>query len=124
MLYQLMITGELERHIEKQRILYAEKMRVMSSILREGGEPYFRFKDPDGGFFLWLEMRPGLSAQAVQSSAYEKGIVFPIGSRFYCDYNINTDGEYIRLAYSWCSIEEIIEAGTRLLNACDHVANT
>ena len=122
MLYQLMVTGELEEHIGRQRRLYADKMHLLSSTLREGGEPYFRFDDPEGGFFLWLEMRAGLSAQAVQAAAYEEGAVFPAGARFYVDHDAATDGEYIRLAYSWSSSDEIAEAAARLLRACARAA--
>ena len=118
MLHEYMVRGGFHEHVQRMRTLYASKLDVLASALREGGEPYFDFTQPEGGFFLWLRLRDGLDADAVQAAAVKEGVTFPIGRAFYPTRDYGADGQSIRLAYSWAPQDHLREAAARLLRAC------
>lgn len=123
MLYQYMVSGEFVPHVEQMRRIYAEKMTVLTETLRDLGEPYCHFTAPQGGFFLWLRLRDGITSRAVQSEAIEEGMSFPIGRAFYPDRDPGDDGECIRLAYSWTTLDDLREGAERLVRACAAAAD-
>jgi 2-aminoadipate transaminase len=122
MLYEYLADGGLDRHLEAMRPLYAEKAATLERALVEHCEPYLTFVRPRGGFFLWVRLREGLTAEALQRAAIEEGVTFPIGLAFFPDRN-DPDGEHIRLSYSNASIEDLREAGARLGRACERAAS-
>jgi len=48
-------------------------------------------------------------------------VIFPIGYAFFPD-RVETDGEHIRLAYSWTPESELVEAAARIARACERAA--
>ncbi|MDA0365559.1 MAG: PLP-dependent aminotransferase family protein [Chloroflexi bacterium] len=118
MIYEFMKDGTLDRHLEKMRSLYAEKLDILASAMHEYCEPYLSFKKPAGGFFLWVTLRDGLTADALQAAGLEEGISFPIGYAFFPN-RIDTTGEHIRLAFSWTSKDDLREGARRLGRACE-----
>jgi DNA-binding transcriptional MocR family regulator len=120
MIYEYIREGALDRHLEKMRSLYAEKLDILASAMHEYCEPYLTFKKPAGGFFLWVTLRDGLTADALQAAGLEEGISFPIGYAFF-PKRIDTTGEHIRLAFSWTSKDDLREGARRLGRACERV---
>ena len=133
-LLQRMIAGFIEdggyaAHVARMRPLYARKAEALQRGLRDYAEPYAEFRGPRGGFFLWVRLRGGLSADAVQREALAEGAVFPVGRAFFPDH-AERDGDpgggsgndRIRLAFSTASIEELEEAGARIARACERAA--
>ena len=118
MLHEYMVRGGFAEHVQRMQALYASKLDVLASALRDAGEPYFDFTRPEGGFFLWLRLHDGLDADAVQAAAVEEGVMFPTGRAFYPTRDYGTDGESLRLAYSWATLDNLREAAARLLRAC------
>ena len=116
-LHGLVASGEYAAHVERMRPLYAAKARALESTLRDHAEPYASFRSPRGGFFLWLRLREGLTAEAVQRAALEEGVVFPVGHAFFPDRR-DPDGEHVRLAFSTASLDQLEEAGARFARAC------
>ena len=125
-----MIAGFIESggyagHVARMRPLYARKAAALQRGLREYAEPYADFRSPRGGFFLWVRLRDGLSADAVQREALQEGAVFPVGRAFFPDHAERDDdpgGDYIRLAYSTASVEDLEEAAARIARACERAA--
>ena len=129
-----MIAGFIESggyagHVARMRPLYARKAEALQRGLREYAEPYADFRSPRGGFFLWVRLRDGLSADAVQREALQEGAVFPVGRAFFPDHAdrggdgvADAGGDYIRLAYSTASVEELEEAAARIARACERAA--
>ena len=71
-----------------------------------------RWTRPDGGYFLWVDLPQGLSAEVVASTALEHGVaVFP-GTLFYANADGGTSG--LRLSYSNTMPERIREGIARL----------
>ncbi|HEX5939889.1 MAG TPA: hypothetical protein VFZ12_05980, partial [Dehalococcoidia bacterium] len=72
---------------------------------------YCSWSRPEGGFFIWLELKPGASAQDVSKAAYAEGAVVVPGDSFFCDEDCDN---YVRLAYSFIALDDIPEAIKRL----------
>ena len=117
MLYEFMITGELEAHVARMRAVYRAKMRMLAGALRETCGPALQFTEPAGGFFLWLRLAEPLPAQRVQEQALQRGVVFPVGRGFFPAEGPRPDGEYLRLAYSRASVEDL-RAASECIAVC------
>ena len=123
-LYQYMVTGEFEKHVSMMRGIYRDKMEALVGRLRDVCEPYATFKQPAGGFFLWLKLAQGLQSIDVQSKGVEEGAIFPIGPMYYPDRDPGPDGESIRLAYSWTTFDDLLQGADRISRACAGVAES
>ena len=77
--------------------------------------PDASFVAPDGGYFLWVTLPPGLEPAAVLAAAAERGLALVSGDDFVLD---GASGA-VRLAYSGVTPEEIREGVGRLAEAID-----
>ena len=116
---EMMRNGDLDRHIENLRRIYLRKLERVEDALERYTSPYASYTRPLGGFFLWLQLRPGLSSRDVQVAANEKGVVVGQGPQFFADGNATN---HIRLAFSYVAMEEIEEGIHRLGEAMAVVA--
>ena len=117
MLYEFMVSGELEAHVVRMRSLYRTKMRTLAGALRELCGAAVQFIEPAGGFFLWLRLTEPLKAREVQEQALERGVVFPVGRGFFPVEGPDPDAEYLRLAYSRVGVEDL-RIGAERIAAC------
>jgi 2-aminoadipate transaminase len=102
--------GRLDAHIEELRARYSEKCDLMlAAITRE--IPDATTIRPDGGFFVWLRLPPGISATALVPVAARNGVEVLAGPRCYAD---GSGDEYIRLAFSYAPDTQISEGIARL----------
>jgi 2-aminoadipate transaminase len=122
MLYEFMASGDFADHVETMRALYRRKVETIGSALQNLAAGHAEFATPDGGFFLWLRLRDGMSARGVQAAGQEEGVIFPVGHAFYPDRDAAAVGEHIRLAYSWTAEGDLPEAAQRLAWALARVA--
>lgn len=116
---EMMRNGDLDRHIENLRRIYLRKLERVEDALERYASPYASYTRPLGGFFLWLQLRPGLNSRDVQVAANEKGVVVGQGPQFFADGNATN---HIRLAFSYVAMEEIEEGIHRLGEAMAEVA--
>ena len=69
------------------------------------------WNEPEGGYFLWLELPAGIDAESLLARASEAGVTFVKGSDFY----VGRGGEEAaRLAFSFATAREIDEGVTLL----------
>ena len=121
MLAEFIASGEYEQHVARMRPLYARKAAALQRGLVEHAEPYASFRGPRGGFFLWVRLGEGLTAEAMQRAAFDEGVVFPVGHAFFPERR-EPGGEHIRLAYSTASVEDLEECAARIARACEVAA--
>ena len=114
MLHEYMVRGDFREHVTEMRALYATKARSLGAALTEFGEPYFEIAEPQGGFFLWLRLHDGISAEVIYQASMKEAVFFGPGNRFYPKADPGQDGQAIRLAYSWPRLEVLDEAANRL----------
>jgi 2-aminoadipate transaminase len=109
----------MDRHIERLRGIYARKLeRVEDGLKRYCGD-YCTYSKPYGGFFLWLKLKPGIPSREVAQAANERAVIVGQGPQFFADGQATN---HIRLAFSYCSVEDIEPGIQRLGEAMAEVA--
>lgn len=74
-------SGKLDEHLKLQRDRYAERKTVMQHALRQHLPEGTTWTDPQGGFFLWVEL-PGVDTQALFPTALAEGVAYIPGPAF------------------------------------------
>ena len=110
--YEFCRSGALERSIETVRSALEERADTLAGALREQ-IPGATFVAPDGGYFMWVGLPPGIAPAAAFAAAAAHGLAVVSGDDFVLD---GASGA-IRLAYSGVTPEEIREGVTRLAAA-------
>jgi DNA-binding transcriptional MocR family regulator len=110
--YEFCRSGALERSIEAVKSALRERAATLCDALRRE-LPDARFVEPQGGYFLWLELPRGTDVEALFEAATSRGLQFVKGSDFVLDGAEST----LRLAYSGVTPAEIEEGVRRLADA-------
>ena len=105
-------SGSLERSIENVKQALAERAQTLCEALRRE-LPDARFVEPEGGYFLWVDLPRGTDVGALLAAAAERGVQFVKGSEFVLEGAESS----LRLAYSGVTPAEIEEGVTRLAAA-------
>jgi 2-aminoadipate transaminase len=111
--------GDLDRHIDKLRKIYLRKLERVEHALADYCADYCTYERPLGGFFLWLQLRPGLNSRDVQQAANDRGVVVGQGPQFFADGKATN---HVRLAFSYVAMEDIEVGIHRLGEAMADVA--
>jgi DNA-binding transcriptional MocR family regulator len=104
--------GSYERSIATVKDALRERAGTLCAALRRE-LPEARFVDPQGGYFLWVEMPEGFDGDALFAAAAERGVAIVKGTDFLLEGGENA----FRLAYSGVSVEQIAEGVARLAEA-------
>jgi 2-aminoadipate transaminase len=110
--HQFCVSGAIEQSIETVRDALRERAAVLCEAVRSE-LPEARFGEPEGGYFLWLDLPRGTNVDALFDAAKERGVQFVKGS----DFVLEGGGSSLRLAYSGVTPEEIEEGVSRLASA-------
>ncbi len=114
-----MRSGELDDHIRELRRIYLKKLERVEDGIRRYCADYCTYTRPDGGFFLWLMLRPGMHSRDVQMAANARNVIIGQGPQFFAD-GVATN--HLRLAFSYVAMEDIEEGMHRLGEAMAEVA--
>ena len=114
-----MRSGELDDHIRELRRIYLKKLERVEDGIRRYCADYCTYTRPDGGFFLWLMLRPGMHSRDVQMAANARNVIIGQGPQFSAD-GVATN--HLRLAFSYVAMEDIEEGMHRLGEAMAEVA--
>jgi len=114
--HQFCVSGDIDRSIATVKAALGERATVLAAALREQ-IPGVRFTEPDGGYFLWIELPDDVLADDVFTAAAERGVAVVKGSDFLLE-----GGEHaLRLAYSAVTVDQIEEGVRRLAAAVQAV---
>ena len=112
-------SGEYEPHVARLQALYRERRDAAAGALTRHAQPYLRFELPDGGFFLWLNLVPPLSAEVVRLAASDRDVALTPGRGYYA----GSGGEgQLRLVYSALPPRDLAEAIARFGETLSAVA--
>ena len=111
---KFLLSGKMEQYIKRMRIVYKTRKDAMASAIRKYFPVEITWKEPKGGFYIWMKLPPALDIMAVLKASIEKGAVFVIGKTFDPE---GRDNSHIRLSFSNTS-EEKIEKGIHILGDC------
>jgi 2-aminoadipate transaminase len=110
-LYEFVSRGRFDPNVEQvQEALHVRRDTMISALAREMPEGT-RWNEPDGGYFLWVDLPGGLSAESLLAQADEVGVAFIKGSDFFVDGGGESS---LRLAFSYERPEAIDEGISRL----------
>lgn len=107
--------GLYDRDLPRLRERYAARCQVMLGALQRHAPASWRWEEPGGGFFVWVEdaiPEAGNDDQCVRQ-AIEAGVVYVPGRPFYVD---GRSSRAMRLAFSAAPVDRI-EDGVRRLAA-------
>jgi 2-aminoadipate transaminase len=104
--------GALEGSIATVKAALCERAeRLCAALARE--LPEARYVEPEGGYFLWVELPDGTDGEALFRAAAERGVAIVRGTDFLMEGGENA----MRLAYSGVTVEQIDEGVSRLAEA-------
>ncbi len=107
--------GHMFDHIDELIDVYRHKRDVMIGGLQKGLGSRAAWSQPDGGFFVWLTLPEGASAEKICAACGQRGVSVWNGAQFRWD---GQDDSHIRLSYSFATPDEI-EEGVAVL--CEEV---
>ena len=105
-------SGALDSSIETVKGALRERAQTLCSALRDK-LPDARFVEPEGGYFLWVDLPKGTDVGALFAAAAERDVQFVKGS----DFVLEGGDSSLRLAYSGVTPAEIEEGVDRLAEA-------
>jgi DNA-binding transcriptional MocR family regulator len=105
-------SGAIDRSIETVKQALRERVDRLSAAL-EREMPDAKFRAPDGGYFLWVDLPDSVDVDALFGAAQDRGVVFVKGTDFLLEGGQNS----LRLAYSGVTADEIDEGVKRLADA-------
>ena len=108
---EFVASGAFNGHLERVLLFYKDKRDRFLAALGEHFDGLARWRAPEGGFFVWIELPEGVSGEKIAEEAMQERIMIAPGSRFYCQ---DACANYMRLAFSFIAAEEIETAVSRL----------
>jgi DNA-binding transcriptional MocR family regulator len=112
--HELMTDGTLDSHMEWVRQEYARRRGAMEAALREHMPATVTWLAPEGGLYFWCSLPESVDSQALLEEAVTEGVVFVPGEPFFPDWE---GGQFMRLSFVGCSMEEAEEGVRRLAKA-------
>lgn len=100
------------RSIETIKAALGERAQALAAALRRE-LPEARFVEPQGGYFLWVELPEGTDGDALFAAAAERGVQIVKGT----DFLLEGGESAFRLAYSGVTVPQIEEGVSRLADA-------
>jgi DNA-binding transcriptional MocR family regulator len=103
--------GAYDQHLRRLRRVYRSRMQATQRALEAHVPPSVRWRVPDGGYCVWLELPPGPSEDELVARLARDGVRVSPGRHFF-----TTDPGHgcLRLSISRSDIDEI-ETGIRIL---------
>lgn len=112
--YEFCQRGWLEPQLTRLRALYGPRLDAVGDALREW-LPDASWIEPDGGFFLSVNLPEGVTSVTLQARAAERGLSLSDGRGF---FPTPADGErFLRLPFCALTPEQIREGVRRLAGA-------
>ncbi len=118
---QAAVTGYLttmpwQQQLKTFRELYRERRDAMLAGLADYLPAGTRWTHPDGGFYVWVTLPPGLDSKAMMPRAIHGRVAYVPGTGFYAD---GSGIEHLRLSYCFPPPDRIREGLRRLGQVID-----
>lgn len=114
--YEFCASGDIDRSVATVSAALAERATVLAESLRKRIDGV-SFTEPDGGYFLWIELPADVHVDKLLPAAAERGVAVVKGSDFLLEGGENS----LRLAFSAVTADQIDEGVRRLAEAIDAI---
>lgn len=120
MLVESYISGfDWRQHVRDASEVYARRCAALMSALERFMPSGTTWTKPQGGFFTWVTLPDGHSAEALLQPCIDEGVVFVPGSAFFAR---TAGGNQLRLAFSFESENALTEGVRRLGKALNSLS--
>ena len=99
--------------LDQLRAVYTERAAVMCRTLRDE-LPMVTFVEPSGGYFVWVELPPSMTAAQLQPIAAKEGVTLHAGSRFISRIGFT---QHLRLSFAHYDAADLVDGVRRLARA-------
>jgi len=103
--------GLQQQHLAYLKTIYAERCAALCAAIREHLGDIVRFHDPDGGFFVWLELPAEIDAKALMAQAADEQVSFQPGVNFSSHHHLHN---FMRLCFAYYENDDLEEGVRRL----------
>ena len=110
--YQAGKEGLLEEQIKRVADFYRPRLEAMSQALDNYFPSTTEWFKPEGGFFFWIKLPPGIKSRELLEKALKEKVAFVTGSAFMV--NPSDGDKYMRLSFSNSKPKDI-KAGIKIL---------
>jgi DNA-binding transcriptional MocR family regulator len=117
--HQFCVSGDIDRSIKTVCVALGERATLLARSLR-AHIPGVRFTEPDGGYFLWVELPGDIDTAKLVPAAEARGVAVVKGSDFLLDGGHHA----LRLAFSAVTADRIDEGVRRLAAAIEDVRHS
>jgi len=106
--------GLQEEHLKWLRQIYHERSTRLCQAIREQLGHVSHFREPDGGFFVWVGLTPEIDVQALYTTAAQYDVGFLPGA------NCSGQGQcnhFMRFSFAHYESDDLVEGVERLARA-------
>lgn len=114
--HQFCVSGDVDRSITGVCKALGERATLLAAALREH-IPDATFTEPDGGYFLWVDLPEDIDVDKLMPAATARGVAIVKGS----DFLLEGGRHSLRLAYSAVTADQVDEGVRRLAAAVAEV---
>jgi DNA-binding transcriptional MocR family regulator len=114
--HQFCVSGDIDRSIATVRTALSERARTLAESIRRH-IPGATFTEPDGGYFLWVDLPEDIDVDRLFPLAAAGGVAVVKGTDFLLDGGHHS----LRLAFSAVTVDQIDEGVRRLAAAIETV---
>lgn len=114
--HQFCVSGDIEKSVRTVSAALGERARVLAESIRKH-IPGATFTEPDGGYFLWVDLPSDVDVDKLFPAAMKKGVAVVKGS----DFLLEGGKSSLRLAYSAVTVDQIDEGVRRIAEAIEEV---
>ena len=104
-------------HLANLKAVYGHRMIFLSAALRRHLGSSASFREPSGGFFIWLGLPEQVDAEALLSEASRHNVGYQPGVRFSSRQGLKN---YVRLCFSFYDTPKLETAAGRLAEVFRH----
>lgn len=102
----------IDNYLTKMKVIYKEKKERMIKRIKENFPEKVNFTNPDGGFFIYIDLPDKMSGESLFKKTIKNKVAFVTGEPFHTD---PVEGDrHIRLSFSNSSNEQI-DTGIKIL---------
>jgi GntR family transcriptional regulator/MocR family aminotransferase len=111
LLFDLLRSGALQRHVRRMRRIYGERLDALATALAEGLPADVVVSPPAGGTALWLTLPDTVAAAIVHARAEKAGVAYTRGDEFFVD---DRGSRHLYLSFACHEPSELVLAAREL----------
>ena len=114
--FELCRSGGLDENLKVVNAALRERRDALVEALREH-IPEAEFVVPEGGYFLWLDLKDDVDTEALLADAKEEGVTFVAGP----DFMLDGGSSSLRLSFAPVPAGDVAEGVQRLARALERL---